>query len=90
MRYWPLISSFVGVLVGSAISWTTIKVKSEARLDQLTKDVGEHKIWRLSLEERLRSGEEVRNARHVEVTSRLSAIEAALTYLKAMFPGSKN
>lgn len=79
MRYWPLVSSFVGMLVGGAVTWATTK----AKLEQLFSDMRNLEDRVAKHEERLRADEEARNTKHIEVISRLSSIEATLSYLRA-------
>lgn len=86
LKYWPIVSSFVGMLIGGAITWATAKTK----LEQLFNDMKSLEARLSKHEEMLRAEGETRNVRHIEVISRLSSIEATLTYLKTMLPIASN
>lgn len=89
IKYWPIVSSFCGMLVGGAITWATAKSRIEQLILDMRKMEAQQESDRRNLEarlakheERLHLDEEARNARHIEVISRLSSIEATLVYLK--------
>lgn len=80
LNYWPLLSSFVGMLIGGAVTWATARV----RLEQLFTDMRNLEQRVTKNEERTRADDELRNSRHMEVISRLSSIEATLSYIKTI------